>query len=70
MNFYLNQRWLNQDGGTPGGFGKFILIPFDLKLGKLPNGLTKLGWLGKLTDGWVGIFPGRFIDVAFPCLLA
>lgn len=43
MNFYLNQRWLNQDGGTPGGFGKFILIPFDLKLGKLPNGLTKLG---------------------------
>lgn len=62
--------WFNQDGGTPGGLGKFMFIPVDLKAGKLPKGPTKFGWVGKLTGGWVGIFPGRLIVVAFPCLLA
>lgn len=47
-----------------GGFGRFMLMLGAFRvLGRGPVGPTKDGIV---TDGWEGIVPGRFIDVAFP----
>lgn len=57
-------------GGIVGGFDKFTVtfgaFNFD---GIGPVAGTRLGCYCLILDGWLGILPGLFIEVAFPGLL-
>lgn len=55
-------------GGNWGGFGRLILMLGAFKFdGSGPVGGTKTGWLSIFSvGGWVGTWPGRLMDTAFP----
>ena len=57
--------------GNCGGLGKLIAIFGALRFdGSGPVGGTSEGWLYIFNvGGWVGIWPGRLIEVAFPGFL-